>query len=237
MSCDAKLTDRAASCSKLHRCRARNATRSCSRNGRSCQNSIASGATRKPDQIGRPWHGAERIMCGDYAPRLFRRRAGFPAVTIAGSPRRRSARAGRVREIGVGFRVATCVTVRECAPAGAAISSGSERSLRAVAQFATLGAVVIGIEDEASFIEALQQHHADIGQAVGVGGRERHRVRIVWLRARRFLKPGCEKPQRLVGSPNSPSATTRGVNRTCFGHRQGYSCGFSAKSRIRPVSL
>ena len=68
-----------------------------------------------------------------------------------------------------------------------------ECSLRTLGQFATLGAVEIRIEDEASFIEALQQHHADIRKAVSAGGRERHRVRIVWLRARGLLHPKREQ--------------------------------------------
>ena len=45
-----------------------------------------------------------------------------------------------------------------------------ESRLRIGAQLSSLLAVSIRVEDEASCIEALQQHHANIRQAAGIDG-------------------------------------------------------------------
>ena len=48
-----------------------------------------------------------------------------------------------------------------------------ERRLRGRRQFAALAARLVGIEDEAALVEALQEHHADIGETIGIDGRYR----------------------------------------------------------------
>ena len=59
-------------------------------------------------------------------------------------------------------------------------------------------AVDIGEKHPSVLIEALHQHHADVGQALGVDGRERHGGRIARLAAGRFFEPRSEQAQRLV---------------------------------------
>ena len=75
----------------------------------------------------------------------------------------------------------------------------ADRRLWLGAQLLSLLAVLIGVEDEASRIEALQQDHAKIRHASGVHGGQSHGVRIGRFRARRFIEPGREKAQGFVG--------------------------------------
>ena len=50
-----------------------------------------------------------------------------------------------------------------------------------------------------SLVEALQEDHAHVGQAVGVDGGERHGVRIVRLGRLRLAKPFGEQRQGFGG--------------------------------------
>ena len=74
-----------------------------------------------------------------------------------------------------------------------------QRRLGRGRQFVALHAVEVGVEHEAALVEALQQHHARIGQPVGIDGRERHGFGIDRLGALGLGEPGREQPQRLVG--------------------------------------
>ena len=65
-------------------------------------------------------------------------------------------------------------------------------------ELAALGALVIRVEDEPVLVEILQQHHADIGQAVRVDGGERHGVRIVRLALLGLEKPGSEEAEGIA---------------------------------------
>ena len=62
-----------------------------------------------------------------------------------------------------------------------------------------LAALEIRVEDEALRVEALEQHHAHVGQAIRIDGRQRDAVRVVRLGEGGFLQPGAEKLQGLVG--------------------------------------
>ncbi len=75
-----------------------------------------------------------------------------------------------------------------------------ERRLRIYRKLAALGASEVCVEDEAGLIEALQKHHAQVGKAVRVDGRQRHRVRVVRLALFRFRKPFRKKPKRVRGA-------------------------------------
>src|SRR5262249_61732308 len=73
-----------------------------------------------------------------------------------------------------------------------------KRAFAAGVELAALRAVDIGVEHEATLVEALHQHHAHVGSPVGVDGGERHGSRIAWLAFYRLLEPSGEQPQRLV---------------------------------------
>jgi len=73
-----------------------------------------------------------------------------------------------------------------------------QRALSIPIQFSPFLAVDIGKEHESSLVEAFHQHHADIGEAVGIDGGQRHGGRIARLAAACFLEPGGKQPQRLV---------------------------------------
>ena len=62
-------------------------------------------------------------------------------------------------------------------------------------QFPALGAPGVGEEDEAALVQPLQQHHAGIGKAILVHGRQRHGVRIVGLGLAGLLQPLGEKTE------------------------------------------
>ncbi len=66
-------------------------------------------------------------------------------------------------------------------------------------QFPPFWAVDVGVEHESPLVEALHQHHANIRQAVGVDGGERHGGGVAWLVAGCLVEPGGKQPQRLVG--------------------------------------
>jgi len=56
----------------------------------------------------------------------------------------------------------------------------------------------IRVEHEAAVIDAFQQHHAHIRQAIFVHRGESHRVRIVDLGSRRILQPFGKKRERFI---------------------------------------
>jgi len=72
-----------------------------------------------------------------------------------------------------------------------------QRGARIGRQFAALAAVVTGIEHETAVVDALQQHDARRGRAVGRRGGERHRVRRRQFRAQGFVEPALELRVRL----------------------------------------
>ena len=74
-----------------------------------------------------------------------------------------------------------------------------QRALMGGVQLPSLLTVDIRVEDESAFIEALHQHHAHVGQSVGIDGGERHCGRVAWLACFCLLEPGGKQPQRLVG--------------------------------------
>ncbi len=64
-------------------------------------------------------------------------------------------------------------------------------------QFAPLGALQVGVEDEAGLVEALQQHGARIGQALGVDRGEGHGVGICRFRPPRLRQPVGEQREGI----------------------------------------
>ena len=71
-------------------------------------------------------------------------------------------------------------------------------------KLAALGAFGVGVEDEATArrargVDTLQEHHADVGHAVGVDRGQRHGIGVVGLVACRFGHPGIEQGERLLG--------------------------------------
>ncbi len=65
-------------------------------------------------------------------------------------------------------------------------------------ELVALGALEVRVEHEARRIRRLEQHHANVGKAVFVHGRERHGGRIVDLRRRRILQPFAEQGERFA---------------------------------------
>lgn len=70
-----------------------------------------------------------------------------------------------------------------------------ERGLRALGEFAALGAIEIGEEDKSLRVDPLQEHHPDIRKPIRPCGRECHRVRIVRLRSRGLFHPAGEQSE------------------------------------------
>src|SRR5271166_5572178 len=71
------------------------------------------------------------------------------------------------------------------------------RRLRLALELAPLGALDIGVEDETARVRALAKDHPRVGQPTGVDGGERHRLRIVDLRSRRFGEPKLKQGERV----------------------------------------
>jgi len=65
-------------------------------------------------------------------------------------------------------------------------------------QLPALGAFEVGVEDEAGRIDVLEQHHANVGQPVRVGGGQRHGVGVVGLLRAGLLQPFGEEGERVV---------------------------------------
>ena len=172
--------------------------RSCSRLGRPCQNSIVSGATRQPPQCsgsGTSLGVANR--CSTAASRAPARRDRAARCDWSRRPRADPA-AARTR-VEVGRRLLAHHALH--APRHAHLPlelrpPEHERRARIGVQLAALAAAVVRVEHEAARVHALEQHHARVGCAVGVGGREHHRV-------------GLDAP-----SPRAPRRTTAGTARS-----------------------
>jgi hypothetical protein len=165
-----------------------NFTLSCRRNAPSFQNSIS-----------RAGDLADGVLCGELRHRLLQREAAFQRARLLRGPSPDPAAARSRLEIGVGLRIrhdfhrpahphlaAQALPVEHC--------GGLHRPLH----LAALGALEIGVEGEAAFIEPFQQNHAHIGQAVGVNRRERHGVRIVHFRSLGLLQPFAKQRERVV---------------------------------------
>ena len=73
-----------------------------------------------------------------------------------------------------------------------------QRRCRVGIELAALGAFHVGVEDEAALVGALEQHHAGIGQPVGIDGRQRHGGRIARFGLGCVGQPGGKQPKRLV---------------------------------------
>ena len=61
-----------------------------------------------------------------------------------------------------------------------------------------LGAFLVGIEDKAVRVDALEQHHADIGTALRIHRRQRHGVGVVGLARFRVLHPAREQREGIA---------------------------------------
>ena len=57
----------------------------------------------------------------------------------------------------------------------------------------TLGALLVGVEEETFGTVAFEKHDPDVGLAVGADGGQRHRVRIVELFCARLREPFVEQ--------------------------------------------
>ena len=102
-------------------------------------------------------------------------------------------------EVGVGLRVRD-VRHRPADPdlPAQALPVKHKGCLGILGEFAALHRAGVGVEDEASGVEALEQHHAHVGQSVGVGGGQRHGVGIVRLGGFRLAQPGREQRERFI---------------------------------------
>src|SRR5262249_20841116 len=72
-----------------------------------------------------------------------------------------------------------------------------ERGARVLRQVASLAALVAGEDGEAVLVGALQQHHPRRRAAVGVGGRERHRLGRLRAGLPRLVEPLAEDRYRV----------------------------------------
>ena len=188
----------------------RNATRSCRRNGRSCQNSIFERRHAEARPVGRArnvaWilggHGLHRLLQSLAAlqrPRLLR---GPGAVAAA-------ARAGG--EIGVRLRIADRGDEAANAHlAPQALPMEVERRRLRRQQFLALGALEVGVEHEAAAclihrIETLEQHDAHVGHARGIDGRQREGVGIVRLVRLGLLEPSLNSANGSGAAAKSPA--------------------------------
>jgi hypothetical protein len=73
----------------------------------------------------------------------------------------------------------------------------NQRRRRVRREVMALAALVVGEEDQAALVGALQQADARRGPAVGVDRRHGHRRRLEHLRAERLLHPRVELPERV----------------------------------------
>ena len=74
-----------------------------------------------------------------------------------------------------------------------------QRCMAVVRQFAALAAVVVGEEDEAVGVVALEQHDARGRASLRIGGRQCHRVGLGQARAQRFVEPVGKLGDRIAG--------------------------------------
>src|SRR3982075_969692 len=147
----------------------------------------------------------------------------------------RQARTGR--EIAVGLAVVD--PLDRAAQADLAVQRlpvEEQGALGASIKLATLLAVDVGVEHEPALVEALHQHHADVGPAVGVDGGERHGGGVARLAPNRLLEPGGKQPQRLRGlGGNTRRLPGRGFYWGRFGHPAEYLRGGVGAKRSAPA--
>ena len=108
----------------------------------------------------------------------------------------RAARARAEVRIGLGFRDALDRPFDAHLPPER-VPVEEERRPRVRRELGALAALVAGEEDEASLVEALQQHHAHGRPSVARRGREGHRLGGAHSRRPGLLEPGGELAQRV----------------------------------------
>jgi hypothetical protein len=81
--------------------------------------------------------------------------------------------------------------------AGLAAPVEHQRRARVGRQVVRLGAFEVGVEDEATLVEAAQHDHARRWRPVRRGGRQRHRVGVLGIGLARVGQPLLELPQRV----------------------------------------
>ena len=158
----------------------RKTTRSCRRKGRSCQNSMDERLDAEARPVGRTRHLANGISRRIHGNRGFQREAAFERARLLRGPGANPAVARRGRRNRRRPRPRS--PPRRApgpAPGGAATSSESTGPPSGAQQFLALLALEIRVEDKTALIDALQQHHADIGQAFLIDGGERHGVGVI----------------------------------------------------------
>jgi hypothetical protein len=99
----------------------------------------------------------------------------------------------------------------------------------AVGELAPLLAAVIAVEDEAAPVESLEQHHPDIGQPVGIDGRQRHRFGIGGLGLAGILEPGRKQSKRFLGLGEIARQRPLVFCRRGVGHRGKFSAAQPAR--------
>ena len=200
---DIYLTDRAASCSTARRAAARrNSTRSCRRNGRSCQNSIAHRHDAIARPVRRPRHACRSRISRCRARSPSRTRAGFPAAPIACWPRRRSAQPRAGGEIGVGLGVRHPLD----RPAQAhlpvqRLPVEQQRRLRVGVELAALLAVDVGVEHRAR-----ARRSPSAAPSARPAGRRHRRSRAPWRWDRSVRRAVASSSQAAKSRKGSSAA-------------------------------
>ena len=163
--------------------------------------SAAAGGIRSSSAASEPFQ--QRISrCRARSP--SRTRGGFRAAPIACSPRRRSGRgAGAWRN----RRPPRASSTRSTGPRSRTcrlsdFQWNSSAPFVARIQFPSLLAVDIGVEHESALVEAFHQHHANIGQSIGVDGRQRHGAGVARLRS-------AASSNQAANSRNGSSASVK----------------------------
>ena len=163
----------------------------------SCQNSIETGAMRKPVQWGGRGTSPMAYLAALTATAFSKREPALQRPRLLARPGADAAFARPALEIRIRLRVADPDHRAACADLPPqAFPVQHEGGLRLAEQFAALVGFRVRVENEAVLVDAVQQHHADIRQAVGIDGRESHGVRVVELGRPCLLHPGHETEPR-----------------------------------------
>ena len=129
----------------------------------------------------------------------FKRLTAVEGPRLVGSPCAEPGVAAAAREIGVCLLVAHALDRPfDTHLPSQRLPMKKERGSRIFGDLATLGAFVVGVEDEAVGPMALQEHHSDRRLTIRAGRRERHRFGVVDLRRTRFAEPLVEQGHRIV---------------------------------------
>src|SRR5215475_8045514 len=149
--------------------------------------------------IRRAWNRSHRVFRGVERDRLLEGVAALERRRLLAGPGADLGKAGPGGEVGIGLLV---VDSRDRAAQPhlpvQRFPMEEERAFAAGVELVPLLAIDIGVEHEATLVEAFHQYHANVGSSVGIDGGERHGSRIAWLAFYRLLEPGREQPQRLV---------------------------------------